>query len=276
VKFVSACDWNVMGERIALRIDDIGASSKRYEVYSDTSWQFGEIRFSGNWLFFKYLPPFKKWGPYREMNVTEWQRIFEFLDRANAKLTVGITAAWVESETKLISFPQKFPDIADVLRKGLEDGLLEIANHGLTHCVLKANAFKPKWFDGNRLQHREFWGWLPAEVHEEHIRRSQEILKGFFKTEIVTLIPPGNVFSEITVRLARKHGIRFFSTNVSGDGLSGIEMINPDSVVAFHDRDIILGGLQWFQKLLARYKDSQKVFVRELAKDKLASNQVLH
>ena len=46
--------------KIALRIDDIGASTKKFEVYSKLPF--------GNFLFLKYLYPFKAWAPYDEIN----------------------------------------------------------------------------------------------------------------------------------------------------------------------------------------------------------------
>src|SRR3989442_5561 len=65
---VSAPSSNVC----ALRLDDVGASSKRYEVYSTRSWGLGRLRISGNWLFLKYLPGVKRWAPYRELTAAEW------------------------------------------------------------------------------------------------------------------------------------------------------------------------------------------------------------
>lgn len=251
-------------DRLALRIDDIGASSKRYEVYSDKNWCIGPLKVSGNWLFLKYLPAIKKWGPYREMMDTEWFQVFDVLAQADAKLTVGITASWVESEHSNPSFPERFPAEAQALRQGLQQGLIEIANHGLTHCVTAGNAFKPKLMDGNRAQHREFWDWLPDDLHEEHIARSQEILQGYFKTDVVTFVPPGNVFSAATLRSAKKHGIRYVSSNTVNDLGQDIRMIDPEMVLAYHDRELVLEGVSWLKALLADHREQEKVFLREL------------
>ena len=84
--------------KVALRIDDIGASSKQFEVYSN-KW-FGV----GNLFFLKKLDFFKAWGPYKEMTASEWEAIFEILKKYDAKITVGVTASWVEYSGQLVPF----------------------------------------------------------------------------------------------------------------------------------------------------------------------------
>lgn len=250
----------------ALRIDDVGASTKCYEVYSDWHWRKGPLRLKGNWLLLKYLPPFKKWGPYREMTAQVWYKIYDLLERYDAKLTVAVTAAWAESDQKLIPFPMRFPEEAAVLKEGLEQQLIEIANHGLTHCVLKNNAFKPKWFSSNRCYHREFWDWVPIEIQEEHIRRSQDILQNWFDTEIVTFVPPGNVFNDATLEIAQRYGLRYVSCNTPLRIHDQIVIIGDEQVLPFHDRDVVLGGVEWLRKLIANQGDKRFCFVRELGK----------
>ena len=63
------------GRSLALRLDDVGASTKRYEVYSKCRFGIGRYAISGNWLFLKYLPGIKAWGPYRELSAKEWRQI---------------------------------------------------------------------------------------------------------------------------------------------------------------------------------------------------------
>jgi len=264
---------------IALRLDDVGASTKKYEVYSTRAWKIRikgrtlkikgrKIKFSvGNWLFLKYLPAFKAWGPYREMTTQEWYGVFDLLEQFHAKLTVAVTATWVESEHKLIPFPIRFPEEANALKEGLQQGLLEIANHGLTHCVLKNNVFKPKWFSGNRLYHREFWDWVPPEVHEEHIRRSQDILQTYFQTDIVTFVAPGNVFTDVTLEYAEKYGIRYVSCKTPPKMYKQLVIIGDEGVVPFHDREIVLYGIEWLRQLLAQQPSPQFCFVRDLGEN---------
>ena len=97
---------------LMLRMDDVGAASKRHEVYGLTRIAVRRTRipFPGNFLWLKYLPPIKRWGPYRELTAPEWQSILEALAAARARMTVAVTAAWVEDDGRLTPFPAKFPD----------------------------------------------------------------------------------------------------------------------------------------------------------------------
>ena len=47
-----------------IRMDDVGAASKRHEVYGVTRLALGPFRipFPGNCLWLKYVPPIKRWG----------------------------------------------------------------------------------------------------------------------------------------------------------------------------------------------------------------------
>lgn len=250
---------------LALRMDDVGASSKRYEVYSDAHWRIGGLRISGDWLFLKYLPGIKSWGPYRELRAGEWRVILDLLEQHSAKLTVAVTAAWAESETQLTPFPERFPVQAAVLKEGAHQGLIEIANHGLTHCVLKDNAFKPKLFAGNRRFHREFWDWLPHEVHENHIRRAQAILQDYFEIAVVTFVPPGNVFTEDTLSIAERYGLRYVSCATQPRQTDGIQLLGNEGVFPFHDRELVLGGLSWLSDTLQAQSGKEFVTISELA-----------
>ena len=252
---------------IALRIDDIGASTKRFEVYSKRKF--------GNFLFLKYLNGFKAWGPYREMIVSEWIEIFNILRECSAKLTVGITAAWVERNGDYIPFPEKYPDEADVLKDGLDEGLLEIANHGLTHCVVRKHL--PRAFSSNRQYHREFLKLLPREIHFDHLEQSQKILQDYFGTRITTLIPPGNVFTNDTVEAAYSYGIKRINyANRKNSFLrENIKIINGqvtynkniplENAIRFHDREIVMGGVDWLKRKLEEIPaDTEFVFVKNL------------
>lgn len=272
--------WNSGGEKmkhvVALRMDDVGASSKKYEVYSNFVWKVSykgqtlrykgrKLKFPvGNWLFLKYLRGLKAWGPYREMTAQEWAAIYRLLEQFEAKLTVGVTAAWVESEQQLIPFPERFPEEASMLKEGVQQGLLEIANHGLSHCVLRKNAFKPKWFRSNREQHREFWDWLPPNVHEEHLRRAQDILQTYFQTQVVTFIPPGNVFADATLEAAQKYGLRYVSCKTAPGIYQQLRIIGNQRVLPFHDRDLVLNGVIWLEQLLRQYPNTTFCFVKDL------------
>ena len=251
-------------EPLAFRLDDVGACSKRYEVYSHHTWRLGPIVVSGNWLFLKYLPHLKRWGPYRELTYPEWHRIFDLLEQYDARLTVAVTAAWPLSATEVVPFPKRFPQEAMALREGVEQGLLEIANHGLTHCVLEGNAFKPRWFSSNRRYHREFWDWVPLEVQEDHLRRSQEILQGYFRAPVMTFVPPGNVFTDATLEIASRYNLWYVCCNTSQQILQDQVVLGEDQVFPFHDRDIVMHGTQWLQRRLEEHSRDSFCFVRDL------------
>jgi peptidoglycan/xylan/chitin deacetylase (PgdA/CDA1 family) len=241
--------------RIALRIDDIGGSTKQFEVYSK--------RKIGNFLFLKYLKGFKAWGPYREMSVDEWNEVYKILRRFKAKLTVGITAAWIGRDGSLTPFPEKFSEEAKILKDGLNEGLLEIANHGLTHCVVGKHL--PKLFTSNRKYHREFWDWIPREVHFEHLEKSQKIFRQWLGEPPTTLIPPGNVYSIDTLQAAEKYGIKQINSYMDHNIKSRVQIINNDNVDAFHDREIVLEGLEYFNQKLSDYPDDEQfIFVKDL------------
>ena len=213
----------------------------------------------------------RKWGVYREMRADEWLEVLRLLENHRARLTVSVTAAWADSQARLIPFPKRFPEQAATLKEGAQAGLLEIANHGLCHCVLAGSAFKPKWFAGNRQYHREFWAWIPRSVHEEHIRRSQEILQGFFGQEIVTFVPPGSVFTGETLEIAAQHGLRYVSCQTRPRDCAGLVVVGERRVTPFHDRDIVLGGVAWFQRLLRSCAAKRLCRIRDLGEAQAAT-----
>ena len=234
----------------ALRLDDVGAASKRHEVYGVTRVKVGRLAlpFPGNFLFLKYLPPVKRWGPYRELTAPEWERVLTELEGHGARMTVGVTAGWVESDG------------------GVERGLLEVANHGYTHCVLERGRYRPRLFSGNRREHREFHDWLPAEVHREHVTRAQGILQDFLSAPVLTFVPPGNVFSRVTLAAASAAGLRYVSCLEPGrwGAVEGITFVGDQDVVPIHDRDLVLGGVGFLTRLLSARRGQPFVTVREV------------
>ncbi len=246
-------------EKIVFRMDDVGAASKKWEVYGKGYLEcvFFKLRLPlvTNFLFIKYLPMFKSWGPYDELTAGQWTEILDILRESGSSMTVGITAGWVEKDGTIIPFPEKFPEQAKVIRQGLKEGLIDIANHGLTHCVIGKHL--PRWFSSNRTYHREFWNWVPIDTQRKHIERSLKILSGFFGVEIDTLIPPGNVWTTDTERIANANGIRYISSDsrVAPDGTvsNGITYISRD-VFAFHDRELSIFGTDWLKDSIATYK----------------------
>jgi len=265
---------DVAVDAVALRLDDVGAASKQHEVYGITRIPFGPVTlpFPGNVLFLKYMPPIKRWAPYAELTAAQWEEILTALAAAGARLTVAVTAGWVERDGRVVPFPVKFPDQARALRGGRERGLLEIANHGYTHCVLEDGLFRPRLFSGNRPYHREFYDWLPEDVHREHLRAAQDILGSWFGVTIETLVPPGNVLSAKTVRSAPAVGIRFISRagGAPGGETSGVTFVDDTRVVPFHDRDLVRRGMRFLSGQLTAHAGATFVTLSELGRRQAA------
>jgi len=233
---------------IFLRIDDIGASTKKFEIYSKTK--------LANILFFKYLKSFRAWAPYPELTKKQLEQVFELLAKYDAKLTVGLTAAWVEKDSTLIPFPEKYPEQADLLKFASERGLIEIANHGLTHCVVGEHL--PKMFTSNRKYHREFWDWIPQDVHYDHLEKSQKIFYNWLGQSPTTFIPPGNIYSIDTLHAAKNHGITKINSYINHSIESEVDIIHNDNIDAFHDREIVLYGVKWLEEKIKSYPDNAK------------------
>ena len=244
-----------MKKKIALRIDDIGASTKKYEVYSK--------KLFGNILFLKYLKYFRAWAPYSEMTVEMWEQVMDILRKTNACLTVGVTAAWVNKDNSIIPFPEKFPAQARIIKQGWKEGLLEIANHGFTHCVVGKHL--PRLFSSNRKYHREFWDWISRDIHFEHLEKSQTIFQEWLGESPTTLIPSGNVYTVDTLEAAKKHGIERINSYIDHGVESSVRIINNDQIDAFHDREIVLEGKVWLERKLNSYNpDTNFFFIKNL------------
>jgi peptidoglycan/xylan/chitin deacetylase (PgdA/CDA1 family) len=260
---------------VALRLDDVGAASKQHEVYGVTRIPVGPVAlpFPGNFLFLKYVPPIKRWAPYPELSVAQWEQILTVLSAAGAKLTVAVTAGWVEHDGRVAPFPVKFPGQAAILRTAAARGCLEIANHGYTHCVVQDRRFRPRLFSGNRPWHREFYEWLPEEVHREHLRIAQDILTSWLGSPVETFVPPGNVLSDKTLRAAAALGLRFVSRRgAAPDGAPpGISIVDDSLVQAFHDRDLVRRGVGYLTRLIDAHRDARFVTVAELGRRQAAA-----
>jgi peptidoglycan/xylan/chitin deacetylase (PgdA/CDA1 family) len=188
------------------------------------------------------------------------------LETAGARMTVGVTAGWVETDGLIVPFPRKFPDAAAAIRRGVDRGLLEVANHGYTHCVLENGRFRPRLFSGNRPEHREFHDWLPADVHREHITRAQGILQEFLGAPVLTFVPPGNVFSRATLVAAAAAGLRYVSClePERWGAAEGITFVADRDVVSIHDRDLVRCGVGFLSRLLGESGGEPFVTVREV------------
>jgi hypothetical protein len=232
------------------RIDDVGAASKRFEQHSRHPW--------ANFWFLKTLPGLRGWGPYRELTAEEWRGILLVFEKNNIKPLVAITAAWVERDSSLVPFPKKFPAAAELLKQALHSQLIDVANHGLTHCIVGRHL--PKLLESNRSAHREFWPELPEQLHHDHILHSQKILEDFFDARIEKFVPPGNVWSIKTYRALQQSNIKQVIANRymldSTAPMLSIEFIDDNNIyIVMHDRDIKISGNKWLARKLNTTSD---------------------
>ena len=242
----------------AIRIDDYGASSKYYEVYSK--------KFYGltNFWFLKRLNSFKAWGPYPETTADEMYSLIEFLQNYNAKATLAVTASWVENDSSITPFPLKFPALAAAISYGVQAGIFEVASHGLTHCVLIEQAYKTRFNSSNRSAHREFWDWLPYETHYQHLRQSKTILEDYFRVPITTLVPPGNVFSSKTIDAAINLGFNCINCDSNEHFGRSLPILDNTNIIPLHDRDLLHGNFSSLLELFSSKDDLDFIFVRDL------------
>jgi hypothetical protein len=179
----------------------------------------------------------------------QWKEVLHRLDSLNVVPLIAITACWVTPDSHLIPFPKKFPQAAVALKKAFQAGTIEIANHGLTHCVVGKHL--PRFWSDNRRFHREFWPELPEDVHQSHVVNSQEILESWLEQPVTEFVPPGNVWSIKTYRALTKTNIRRVIANqpmldAAMQNLQPIAYIDDTSGYrVIHDRDIVLNTTAW-------------------------------
>lgn len=234
------------------RIDDIGASTKQFEQYGK-KW----LRPFSNFGPLKRLSPLRQWGPYEELTGPEWETFLQIFREHHIVPLIAITACWVDEQSRLIPFPDKFPQEAAVLKHAADREEITIANHGLTHCVVGRHLPRP--FASNRAFHREFLPTLDQQVHTQHIQKSQHILETFFDRTIDTLIPPGNLWSIKTSRAIKGTNIKtIMCAHPMADApteMEGVEFMNDNhDVVRFHDRELRLYGPSWLEATISQHQ----------------------
>lgn len=245
---------------LSFRIDDIGASTKYFDQHGKKLFFWKNIPIFyfplANFWFLKRILPFKKWAPYEELAPAEWRMFLNIFKKNDIVPIIAVTACWVDEKSRLIPFPEKFPEQAEILKQAFLQGEIVIANHGLTHCVVGKHLPKP--FSSNRKFHREFWPSLSQEIHNEHIRRSQEILEDYFGKTIEIFVPPGNIWSKKTYAALKNTGIKkVISMRYmldSNEPMQDIEFIDDkNGFFNFHDRELKLFGEKWLLDKIEQY-----------------------
>ena len=246
-----------MKKNIALRIDDFGASSKEFEIYTK---KFGRF---GNYIGLHHFKKYRAWAKYQELETHELKTFINLLSNANCKATLGITASWQLKDGTLVSYPDKFPDNVALIKEAIDADLIEIANHGLTHCVTENFSFLPKYFSSNRSYHREYWDWRNPSVIRTSVRLSQLILSDTFGINPIIGVPPGNVWCQSYVEACSEFGIKIINCSKKADDIlipKNIIFINNDNVIALHDKEIKMEGRSFFERL----KNYRTMFVSDL------------
>lgn len=243
------------------RIDDIGASTKKYNQHGKKLFRFKNFPVFyfplADFWFFKKIRPFKGWAPYDELTKEEWRKFLEIFKKNGIKSIIAITAAWVDDKNNLIPFPEKFPEEAAILKEAFLNNEIIIANHGLTHCVVGQHL--PKFFTSARKYHREFWPYLKEEIHREHILESQKILEDFFEKPIEIFVPPGNVWSKKTYQAMKNTSLKKIISNKymldCNEPMDNVEFINDGNYFNFHDRELKLFGTTWLVNKINELKN---------------------
>lgn len=242
-----------------LRIDDIGASTKHFNQHGKKILRYKGVPFFyfpfANIGFFKRIPPFRGWAKYDELTAQEWKKILWVCEKFATVPIVAITASWVDENSNLIPFPQKFPEEAQFLKVAAQNKQIILANHGLTHCIVGKHL--PRFWRSNRETQREFWPEFDQKFHDDHILKSQKILEDFFEMPITIFVPPGNVWSFKTYQALKNTNIKtVISKNYMQDSkvlMEGIEFIDDQrEFVNIHDRELKLFGEKWLTNILKK------------------------
>lgn len=256
-------------DKVAIRIDDFGASTKKFEIYGKTRLKFNEYTLPipipkqlTNFLFFKKFKYWKGWGPYEELSPEQIERMIVFCKDNKLKFSLAVTAGWVDKNSNIIPFDKKFPKQLNLLKKGVECGVFEILSHGLTHCIVGKHL--PKNFSSNRKFHREFYDYLPKNKILDHLNKSKDILENAFNTNIDILVPPGNVYGRKTIEGCLKAGYKILTCNTKTRVEDGLIILGNENIIDLHDKDFVEEPITTYERL--KSINSKTVFVSELVR----------
>ena len=245
-----------------IRIDDIGASTKEFNLYGKNTLKIKNRIVSfppiiSNFLLMKRLPIFSGWAKYKELEYSDWIRIIEVLKEKKSILNVAITACWVNKNSELKRFDEKFPEQVEIIKYGINEGLIYLVNHGLTHCIPGKHI--PLRFSSVQKYHREFTKFLSLEKQFMHLKESQRIIKNIFGQEPLIFTPPGNMYNEDTLISMQKLGLKTIQCerNTSHQPSDiiltkyGIKHISNKNIFVIHDRDIVKGKPNYFENIMS-------------------------
>lgn len=254
----------------AIRIDDFGASSKKFEVYGKTRMKFEEYTLPipipkqiTNFLFLKKFKYWKGWAPYDEMTPDQILRMIMFCKENDLKFSLAITAGWVDENSNIIPYNKKFPTQLKVIKEGIKEGVFEVLSHGLTHCIVGKHL--PRKFSSNRKYHREFFEFRSKEVIEKSVKESKQILEDSFEKKIDILVPPGNIYGDKTIEACIKFGYKGISCKTKSRELNNFFIIGNEDVIDLHDKDFVEKPEKTYQFLSEKINS---VFISDLLNEK--------
>ncbi len=186
-----------------LRIDDLGASSKRWEYHP------GKRR------------------PYRELRVEELAALWKWLATHESRCTLAITACWAERNGDMTPYPDKFPMQAEFIKHMVAAGRATVACHGLTHCVAGQHAEAWPW-QNNRAYHREFRDPLTPHQQVERAKAACRMLSRWCGMDVTTIVPPGGVLDRLAAVQLRMAGYKITGWVQQDHGAT-----------VLHDRDLV-------------------------------------
>lgn len=212
-------------------MDDFGASSKQFEIWSRSR--------LANLTPLKYVWPFKAMGKYREMHPDELHQLFRLVKDYGSRISLGVTACWVNQYSDLVPFNDIFPEQAAVIHLAVNEGIAEVVNHGYTHCQVGKHL--PRWFDGNREAHREFVPDMSMAQAASHLLMSQQSFREWLSPEPSILVPPGLQFPAKFQDTAKLAGLRVWTRK------------DEERCFSLHDRQFVLeNGFRLLEMALAK------------------------
>ena len=85
------------------------------------------------------------------------------------------------------------------------------------------------------------------------MEKSQAIFQEWLGQKPTTFIPPGNVYSVETLEAAERNGIARINSYMDHGVESKVRIINNDQIDAFHDREIVLEGVEFLTDKIKSY-----------------------
>jgi peptidoglycan/xylan/chitin deacetylase (PgdA/CDA1 family) len=139
--------------------------------------------------------------------------------------------------TKVLAYPQ---NKANLLKKYVDNGTLEVALHGYSHQTV------------SNVEWTEFKN-VPYEEQLKNLRKGKKLLEGFFGDNIHSFVPPFNTYDSNTVKALETLNIQAISANPEG--------IQPkDSKLTFISNTVTIDKIKnEIQKSLA--KDRKESFI---------------